>query len=264
LSTGFLLDILAAKREELTAAKARRPLVELKAMAEEQPLPLSLAQVLRSFGVRFIAEIKRASPSKGPLRPDLDPGSLARSYAEKGAAAISVLTEGRHFGGSLEDLRAAKLALKDKLVPLLRKDFIFDPYQIYEARALGADAVLLIATVLDNPALAELLALSYDLGMRCLVEVHDEAELERAVACGAGIIGINNRDLKTFEVDLSASLRLAPLVPRDRIVVSESGIRNREDVELLARAGVDAVLVGEALVTAEDPGEALGRLMWSG
>ena len=260
----FLSRIVASTLEEVQAAKSLVPPEEMKARALDQPAALSLAQVLRGFRTRIIAEIKRASPAKGPLRPNLDPAALARAYVENGASAISVITEPRHFGGGLEDLPAARKGLGGRLVPLLRKDFVLDPYQVYQARAFGADAVLLMASILEDGRLAELLALSYDLGMRCLVEVHDEAEAERAVASGAGIIGINNRDLKTFEVDISTTARLRRLIPPDRIVVSESGIRTREDLEKLWGWKVQAALIGEALVTAPDPGAALKELAWSG
>ncbi len=261
MSDDFLPRILASTREVVEEAKSLVPLDEMKSRAMDQPAALSLAQVLRGFRIRLIAEIKRASPSKGPLRPDLDPASLAKAYAENGAAAISVITEPRHFGGSLEDLTGARKGLGGKLLPLLRKDFMLEPYQVYQARAFGADAVLLIAAILPGDRLAELLSLSYDLGMRCLVEVHDEAEAERAVASGAGIIGINNRDLQTFQVDINTTARLRRLIPPDRIVVSESGIRNREDLEKLWGWKVQAALVGEALVTAPDPGQALKELV---
>lgn len=264
MSGGFLERIVASTLEEIEAARSAVPLEEMKARAFDREAALSLAQVLRGFRIRLIAEIKRASPSKGPLRVDLDPASLAWAYAENGASAISVVTEPRHFGGSLEDLVAARKGLKGRMAPLLRKDFIIDPYQVYQGRANGADAILLIVAILDDRKLSELLALSYDLGMRCLVEVHNEAEVERAVASGAGIIGINNRDLKTFEVDLNTTTRLRPLIPPDRIVVSESGIRSREDLEKLWSWKVQAALVGEALVTATDPGAALKELLWSG
>lgn len=264
MSGDFLSRILASTREEVEAARSRVSLEEMKSRALDQPAALSLAQVLQGPRIRIIAEIKRASPSKGSLCPGLDAASLARSYAENGAAAISVLTEPRHFGGSLEDLAAARKGLGGRPVPLLRKDFILDPYQVYQARAFGADAVLLIAAILEGQRLAELLALSHELGMECLVEAHDEAEAQEAVTTGAGIIGINNRDLKTFEVDLNTTARLRPLIPPGRIVISESGIRSRQDLEMLAQWKVQAALVGEALVTAPDPGAALKELAWSG
>ena len=220
-----------------------------------QTKPLDFAAALKEKTVRLIAEVKKASPSKGLLCPVFDPLSLARTYAENGAAAISVLTESQYFLGAPEHLagiRAAQKAGKMPSVPLLRKDFIFEPYQICESRALGADALLLIVAILTDDQMAELLRLSHQLGMKCLVEVHNAEETRRAVASGAGIIGINNRDLKTFVVDISTTEQLRPLIPDDRIVVSESGIDNRADMERLARCKVQAALVGEALVTSGD------------
>ncbi|MDO8692182.1 MAG: indole-3-glycerol phosphate synthase TrpC [Dehalococcoidia bacterium] len=260
MNNDFLSGIVARTIEEVAAAKTKVSIEEMKARALDLAAPLSLAQVLRGFRIKVIAEIKRASPSRGPLRPDLDPAALAWSYVENGAAAISVLTETSSFGGSLEDLRAAKKGLKGRLVPLLRKDFIIDPYQVYQTRAFGADAMLLIAAILEGEKLAELLHLSYDLGMRCLVEVHNEVEAERAATLRAGIVGINNRDLRTFEVDINTTARLRKLIPPDRIVVSESGIRTREDLQKLSGWKVQAALVGESLVTAPDPGAALREL----
>jgi indole-3-glycerol phosphate synthase len=195
-----------------------------------------------------IAEIKRLSPSKGPIRPDLDVGSIAAAYEAGGAVAVSVVTERDHFGGSLADLRHAAL---HTTLPLLRKDFIIDPYQLHEARAHGASAVLLIAAVLDERALQSLAALAADLGLDVLLEVHDGRELEQALGVRGAVIGINNRDLRTFEVSIETSLRLARLVPADRLLVSESGIKDRVDVETLAAAGIDAVLVGESLLRQE-------------
>ncbi len=248
-----ILDrIVADNRAALEERKRRLPLAGLKAMAEEQPPALDFAAALRGDGVSIIAEVKRASPSKGVIRQDFNPAEIARAYAEGGAAAISVLTEPRYFQGSLDYLRDIKSALSGRQIPLLRKDFITDPYQVFEARAYGADALLLIAAILRPEQLDALLRLSHELGMRCLVEVHDEAELSIALGCGAGIIGINNRDLKTFRADISTTERLRPLVPPGKITVSESGIKDRADIERLGKAGVDAVLVGEALMSAPD------------
>jgi indole-3-glycerol phosphate synthase len=202
--------------------------------------------------VRLIAEVKRASPSKGAIRSYSDPVEIAKTYAGNGASAISVLTETKHFQGSLQDLRAIRDALGDKRVPLLRKDFLFDPYHIYESRAYGADALLLIVAILTPAQLKELLFLSHQLGLKCLVEVHNEAELTVALRTEARIIGINNRNLGTLDVDLNTTKRLRAFIPPDRIVVSESGIRGRADVELLRHLRVDAVLVGEALMAAPD------------
>ena len=248
--------IVADKRQELERRRQEEPLAALQQKAAQAPPTRSLAQALRGPSLGLIAEVKRASPSRGVLRVDLDPKALAHSYADSGAAAISVLTEEEHFQGSLADLEAVRIALNglaDARQPVLRKDFLFDAYHLYEARVYGADAVLLIAAILEPEPLTELLALARALDMECLVEVHDERELERALAADAQIIGINNRDLRTFEVDLAVSERLRPLIPEDRVVVAESGIHTRADVERLQALGVNAVLIGEALVTAEDP-----------
>lgn len=257
----FLARILARKAREIEARKRRVPLRQLEELIAEQSLPLDLASALKGDRVQLIAEIKRASPSRGLIRRDLDPVALARVYADNGAAAISVLTEAQHFQGSLEDLVAIGQALEDRRTPLLRKDFVFDPYQIYESRAYGADSLLLIAAILNGNQLHELLSLSHDLGMQCLVEVHNRAELERAILTQAKIIGINNRDLDTFEVDLTTTMQLRSLIPGDRIVVSESGIREREDMQRLRRCGVDAVLIGEALAAADDVAAKIRELL---
>jgi len=257
--------IVAAKRRELERRRLEEPLGVLRTrLAQAAPPTRSLAQALRGASLGLIAEVKRASPSRGVLRADLDPQALARTYVRSGAAAISVLTEKQHFRGSLADLEAVRAVLdgrSDPRPPLLRKDFLFDAYHLFEARVYGADAVLLIAAILNPKRLAELLALARTLGMECLVEVHDERELERALAADAQVIGINNRDLRTFEVDLALSERLRPLIPADRVVVVESGIRTRADVERLQALGVNAVLIGEALVTAEDAGGKIGELL---
>jgi indole-3-glycerol phosphate synthase len=248
--------IVADKRQELERRRLEEPLGILRTrLAQAAPPTRSLAQALRGPSLGLIAEVKRASPSRGVLRADLDPKALVRTYAIGGAAAISVLTEGQHFQGSLADLEAVRAVLDGRgepRQPLLRKDFLFDAYHLYEARVYGADAVLLIAAILKPRLLAKLLALARTLGMECLVEVHDEQELERALAADAQIIGINNRDLRTFEVNLAVSERLRPLIPDGRVVVAESGIYSRADVERLQALGVNAVLIGEALVTAED------------
>lgn len=246
----FLDKIVAEKLEELEQRQKIVPLSELRAAIMERPLPLDLAAALTGDGLRLIAEIKRASPSAGALQPDLDPVKLASTYAQCGAAAISVLTESRYFGGGREDLEAIRHQLPD--IPLLRKDFILKPYQIFESCAWGADALLLIVAILDDGELEELLMLSHALGMQCLVEVHNEDELKRALACDVKIIGINNRDLDTMAVDLNVTKKLRPLIPLGRIAVSESGIKGRGDVQKLREWGIDAVLIGEALVTAED------------
>ncbi len=246
----FLDKIVTEKRKELKQRQKTTSLPQLEAAIKEKPAPLDFAAALKGDGISLIAEIKRASPSKGAIRPDLDPVGLAKSYVRGGAAAISVLTEEVYFKGSRGDLEAVKKALPD--VPLLRKDFIIRPYQIYEARAWGADALLLIVAILDDAELEELLSLSRQLGMQCLVEVHNEDELEQVLKCDAKLIGINNRDLDTLEVDINVTRRLCPLVPRDRIAVSESGIKGPGDIERLKGWGIKAVLIGEALVTADD------------
>jgi indole-3-glycerol phosphate synthase len=196
--------------------------------------------------------VKKASPSKGIISQNFEPVKIARAYAAGGAAAISVLTEPKHFQGSLDYLRDIKKALADYPVPLLRKDFIVDPYQVFEARAYGADAILLIVAILTPQRLEELLQLSHLFSMQCLVEVHNRTELEIALNSGTKIIGINNRDLNTFTVDLNTTSKLRPLIPDDRIVVSESGISSREDIAKLKEWKVDAALIGEALMTAPD------------
>jgi indole-3-glycerol phosphate synthase len=249
----MILDrIMADSIRGLAVRKRSLPLEELKEAVLRQAPPVDFATALCGDGVQLIAEVKKASPSRGIIRPDFNPVEIARIYADNGASAISVLTEGHYFQGSLDYLKGIKDMPAKRELPLLRKDFLSDPYQIYESRACGADAILLIAAVLEPPGLEELLHLSHHLGMFCLVEVHNEAELEMALGSGARIIGINNRDLADFTVDLRTTERLRPLIPRDRIVVSESGIKNRDDIEQLEQWGVDAVLVGEALVSAPD------------
>lgn len=249
----MILDqIVADKKVELEARKRAIPLFEVEKEIARQPAPLDFAKALRGKGVRLIAEVKRASPSKGLIRADFDPLGIARTYAENGASAISVLTEARYFQGSLSYLPEIKTALGNKQIPLLRKDFLTDPYQIYESRANGADALLLIVAILTEAKLNELHGLAHQLGMGCLVEVHNESELKIALESNAGVIGINNRDLTTFETDLTTTERLRPLIPEDKIVVSESGIKDRRDMEKLRGWGVDAVLIGESLMASRD------------
>ena len=254
----ILEEILAHKREELHERQARVPLGELQEKAARQGPVRSLRGALEGGEVRVIAEVKRRSPSKGVLAAELDPARVAGTYADYGAAAISVLTDGRYFGGSLEDLDAVRREVE---LPILRKDFTLSGYQVVEARAHGADAVLLIVAALDPDDLSDLLEEARLLGMDALVEVHTEEELERALDCGAPLVGINNRELRTFETDLDTTRRLAPLVPDGHLVVSESGIRTREHVEEMGRLGVHAVLVGEALVSAPSAGEKLRELV---
>ena len=245
-----MLDkIIAQKRQEIEQRKKIATMTYLQERIARQKPPLDIALTLKGDHIRLIAEVKQASPSRGMLSPNLHPIELAQTYAEGGAAAISVLTEANYFMGSIEHLAAIREVVG---LPLLRKDFIFDHYQVYESRAYGADALLLIAAVLNQEQLKELVSLSHSLGLRCLVEVHNTGEVERAVLSGAEIIGINNRDLNTFTVDITTTRRLRPLIPQERIVVSESGIKSKRDIEKLGKWGVDAVLVGEALVTAGD------------
>ncbi len=248
----ILEQIVADNQLELEDKKRRVPLEELKRIASEQSPPLDFASALCGERIGLIAEVKKASPSKGIIRPDFNPVEIARIYAGNGASAISVLTETRYFKGSLSHLRDIRKALGNKGLPLLRKDFICDPYQVYESRAYGADSLLLIVAILPPEKLEELLLLSHKLGMSALVEVHNEAELEIALKSKAGIIGINNRDLKTFSVDLATTRHLRPLIPKDKIVVSESGIKDRSDLKKLKEWAVDAVLIGESLMSAPD------------
>jgi len=245
-----MLDrIIAQKREEVEQRKKSLPLSHLKERIALREVTLDFAHALDDTQTRLIAEVKRASPSRGVLCPNFDPVELAKKYAQGGAAAISVLTEADYFEGSIDHLTAIREEIN---LPLLRKDFIFDPYQVYESRAYGADALLLIVAILSQEQLEELLSLSHNLSLKCLVEVHSQGEVERALHSQAKIIGINNRDLTTFTIDINTTRRLLPLIPWGRIVVSESGIRSRSDVEKLKGWGVNAVLVGEALVTAGD------------
>jgi indole-3-glycerol phosphate synthase len=248
----MILDrIVSQNLEALEYKKRRLPMAELQRLASEQPSALDLASALRGDGIQLVAEVKKASPSQGVIRPDFDPVEIAKIYAGNGAAAISILTEALNFQGSLDHLMDIRKALPNKL-PLLRKDFIVDPYQIYESRAYGADSLLLIVAILELEKLQELLGVSHQLNMSCLVEVHDKAEVEIALKSQAKIIGINNRDLNTFGVDLATTERLRPLIPADRIIVSESGIKERTDIEKLSRLGIDAVLIGESLMSAPD------------
>lgn len=257
----MILDrIVADTLLELEARKRSFPQEDVERLAFDRAPACDFASALRGDGVRLIAEVKKSSPSRGVIRADFDPVQIARTYVANGVAAISVLTEPRHFQGSLDYLEDIGNALGDERPPLLRKDFITDPYQVFESRAHGADAILLIVAILRPQQLGRLLQLSWELGMSCLVEVHDEAELETALASGALIIGVNNRDLRTFNVDLATFERLRPRIPNGHVVVAESGIRGRKDVERLRAAGVDAVLVGEALMTAPDVGAKLREL----
>ena len=260
---GVLGQILESKHEEVAAARAALPFAEVERAARLVPPARSLAAALaRPEGagplpVRVLAEVKRASPSAGPIAPGVDPVAVARGYEAAGAAAVSMLTDRRYFDGELAFLAAARPALG---IPLLRKDFIIDPYQVAEARAAGADAVLLIVAALDDAELRELHAVAASFGMDALVEVHDEAEAARAVAAGARLVGVNHRDLRTFQMDLGLTGRLAPAVPAGTVLVAESGIRTPADVAMLAAAGAHAILVGETLMRAASPGDELRRL----
>jgi indole-3-glycerol phosphate synthase len=261
----ILTRILAAKATEVAASRAAVSLETLRRRALAAPPPRDFVGALRARidagEPAVIAEIKRASPSRGVLRADFDPAAIARAYAAHGAACLSVLTDRQFFQGAPEHLTAAREASG---LPALRKDFVIDPYQVHEARALGADCILLIAAALDDERMRGLETLARDLGMAVLVEVHDAAELERALALASPLIGINNRDLRTFETRLETTLALLSGIPAGRMVVTESGIIAREHVELLRRAGVHIFLIGEALMRAPDPGSALADLFFSG
>jgi indole-3-glycerol phosphate synthase len=247
----ILEEIVSDKRQELARQMELVPPAQLEHRIAAQQTPLDLAHALQGRGVQLMAEVKKASPTRGLLCPDFDPVRIAGIYASNGAAAISVLTDPR-FEGEPDHIVQIKQSGVSQRAPVLRKDFIFEPYQVYEARAIGADALLLIVAILTPEQLTELLELSRRLWMQCLVEVHDRAELQIALDAGAEIIGINNRDLRTFTTDLAVTERLVPLVPRGKVIVSESGISSRDHLRQLGEMGVDAVLVGEALVTASN------------
>ncbi len=257
--TTILDRILQSKREEVARAKAALPEAQLREQLHTAP-PLCdfLAALARPGAIHLIAEVKRASPSKGLIRPDFDPVQIACTYERHGAACLSVLTDGPYFQGSLEHLRQIRAAVG---LPVLRKDFILDPYQVVEARCAGADAVLLIAEGLDDGRLRLLYEAILELGMTPLVEVYEPANLARVLRLGARLVGINNRNLRTFQVDLDHTLRLRREIPDDRIVVAESGIRTRDDVLRLASAGVQAMLVGESLMASPDLGAAVDQLL---
>jgi len=256
----ILDEIIKNKAKELTKTKQKIPLIEIQRLAARQPDALNLVESLKGNGVHVIAEIKKTSPSRGVIREHFDPIEIAKTYVGNGASAISVLTESRYFSGNLDYLSSVKKVTQAR-VPILRKDFIFDPYQIYESKAAGADAILLIAAVLDPKKLNELVQLTQELGLYCLVETHNELEVHRALASNISIIGINNRDLSTFTVDINTTILLRPLIPEGYIVVSESGIKTREDIEILRQYGVNAALIGESLMSATDIGLALRELL---
>ncbi|WP_301102645.1 indole-3-glycerol phosphate synthase TrpC [Propionivibrio sp.] len=257
----ILNKILAVKREEVAAAQALKPLAVVRSEALAQQASRDFVGAIRRQVLAgqsaVIAEIKRASPSKGVLRADFKPAEIAADYAAHGAACLSVLTDRQFFQGAPEYLQAARAACT---LPVLRKDFLIDPYQLYEARAMGADAILLIAAALDLPALREFEAIAMSLGLGVLVEVHNGAELDLALQLQTPLIGINNRNLRTFEVSLQTTLDLLPHIPAGRIVVTESGILAAHDVELMRKNQVHAFLVGEAFMRAPSPGQALAML----
>ena len=254
----ILRRILEVKRDELARDKQRLPQAEVEARASAAPRVRDFVAALRGKQPAVIAEMKRASPSRGLLRHDYDPVAIARSYEMGGAACMSVLTDMSFFQGAAEHLVAARAACE---LPALRKDFLVDPYQVFESRAMGADCVLLIAGCLSRKEMSHLETLARDLGMAVLVEVHDADELQTALELETPLIGINNRDLRTFETRLETTLELLPGIPADRIVVTESGIQSRHDVERLRAAGVNSFLVGEAFMRAPDPGQALRALL---
>ena len=257
----ILNQIVAVKREEIAAAQRKIPLAAMRADAESRVLTRDFEGALRrkiaAGKSAVIAEVKKASPSKGVLRADFIPADIAQSYAESGAACLSVLTDRQFFQGQVDYLKQARASCD---LPVLRKDFMVDAYQIYESRAMGADCVLLIAACLDDAAMAQLEAIARSLDMAVLVEVHDRAELDRALKLKTPLVGINNRNLRTFEVSLEATLSLLKDVPADRLVVTESGILGVADVKTMRDAGVHAFLVGEAFMRADDPGAALAEL----
>lgn len=250
------LDAILAHHRERAAADTRQAADLLGACADLESTR-DFAAALRADGLSVIAEVKRRSPSKGDLSADLDPVDVARSYAEGGASCLSVLTDGPHFGGSPEDLRAARDAVG---LPVLRKDFTVALNDVYDARLMGADAVLLIVAALDDAELSTFAAAATEVGLTALFEIHDEPELERALAVDAQVIGVNQRNLITFEVDQDRAVRMAPQIPADRVRVAESGVRGPEDAAVLAAAGYDAVLVGESVVTSTSRADAVKAL----
>jgi indole-3-glycerol phosphate synthase len=259
--TDILKQIVAVKREEVAAALNKKPLALVRADAESRVLTRDFVAAMRAKIAAgrpaVIAEIKKASPSKGVLREDFIPADIAQSYAEHGAACLSVLTDVQFFQGCVDYLKQARASCQ---LPVLRKDFIVDAYQVYESRVMGADAILLIAAILDDAQMKDFEAIARSLDMAVLVEVHDAVELARALKLKTTLVGVNNRNLKTFDVSLDATLTLMHDVPKDRILVTESGITSREDVLRMGAAGVNAFLVGEAFMRAPDPGEAFAAL----
>jgi len=257
----ILRRILAVKAAEIAASKADKPIAALRAEAEATTKPRAFVTALQGKiavgNPAVIAEIKKASPSKGVLREKFDPAAIAASYAKHGAACLSVLTDAQFFQGSAEDLKQARAACG---LPVLRKDFVVEPYQVFEARAMGADGILLIVAALDTARMLELEAIARSLGMAVVVEVHDAAELERALELKTRLLGINNRNLRTFDTRLDVTLDLLPRIPGDRVVITESGILKPQDVALMRANDVNCFLVGEAFMRASDPGVELARL----
>jgi len=257
-SRDILQGIAEYKREVVLRDKRQRSLADMRHAAADIPPPYDFAGALRQEGLSLIAEIKKASPSKGLIRADFDPERIAATYAEAGARALSVLTDEAYFQGSDVYLIAARRVAG---LPTLRKDFTLDEYQLYQARVLGADAILLIVALMDSSQLADFLGLAAELGLAALVEVHTREEAERAVQAGAGLVGVNNRDLRTFKTTLDTTFELFPLLPESCLKVSESGINTRADVERLQEAGADAILVGEALMREVDIGAKVSELL---
>ncbi|MGD2140641.1 MAG: indole-3-glycerol phosphate synthase TrpC [Burkholderiales bacterium] len=257
----ILEKILAVKREEIAASMKKRPMAAVQAEARQAPAPRDFVGAMQAKiaagAPAVIAEVKKASPSKGVLRESFDPAQIGRSYAAHGAVCLSVLTDVQFFKGHADYLKQAREASG---LPVLRKDFMVDPYQIHESRAMGADCILLIVAALDDERMAELETIAHSLGMAVLVEVHDAVELRRALRLQTPLLGINNRNLRTFETRLETTLDLLPAIPRDKLVVTESGILGREDVQRMRAADVHAFLVGEAFMRAEEPGVALAQL----
>lgn len=254
----FLSRMVSHKQQEIAELKRRVSLAELQQRVRAQTAPRDFRRALTGGeNIAVIAEMKKASPSAGVLRENYDPKRLAKNYSENGAAALSILTDAEFFHGHLDHLQQAQAA---SALPLLRKDFLVEPYQVLEARAHGADAILLIVAILDRSQLFELLSIAGELGMQALVETHNEAEIDKALLAGADIIGINNRDMQTFEVSLETTERLAKLIPRSCVRVAESGLTSRQDVERMAACGMDAILVGSHLMRQPDPGKALSTL----
>jgi indole-3-glycerol phosphate synthase len=258
----ILKKILDRKKAEVASARIAKPLSDLRSRIADLPATLGFKAALRKTAdaakTAIIAEVKKGSPSKGVIRHDFDPIGIASIYAGNGAACLSILTDAHFFMGDLAYIPAIRELVN---IPLLRKDFIFDAYQLYEARVAGADAILLIAAMLDLPRLRDLSSLALELGLDVLLEVHDEREMETALKTDCGLIGINNRNLRTFETSLTTTERLAPLVPPERLIVAESGINTRKDIELLTGAGAKAFLVGESLMREADIGAKLRELL---